>query len=81
MSVNIRLFTTSFLLNALAEDNCCHVENRGGPTLPVLVNVFPVLLILSLTTGCSQIVVLEKTLERPLDNEGIKPVNPKGTQP
>ena len=45
VSVNIRLFTTSFLLSALAEDNCCHVENRGGPTLPVLVNIFPVLLL------------------------------------
>ena len=28
-----------------------------------------------------QTVVLEKTLERPLDNKEIKPVNPKGNQP
>ena len=28
-----------------------------------------------------QIVVLEKTLESPLDNKKIKPVNPKGNQP
>jgi len=26
-------------------------------------------------------VVLEKTLERPLDSKEIKPVNPKGNQP
>ena len=26
-------------------------------------------------------VVLEKTLESPLGSEGIKPVNPKGSQP
>ena len=25
--------------------------------------------------------VLKKTLERPLDSRGIKPVNPKGNQP
>ena len=25
--------------------------------------------------------VLEKTLESPLDSKGIKPVNPKGNQP
>ena len=31
--------------------------------------------------GCFQIVVLEKTLESPLDNMEIKPVNPKGNQP
>ena len=30
---------------------------------------------------CFQIVVLEKTLERPLDSKGIKPVNLKGNQP
>ena len=30
---------------------------------------------------CFQIVVLEKTLERPLDSKEIKPVNPKGNQP
>ena len=30
---------------------------------------------------CSQIVVLEKTLESPLDCREIKPVNPKGNQP
>ena len=29
---------------------------------------------------CSWTVVLEKTLERPLDCKGIKPVNPKGNQ-
>ena len=27
------------------------------------------------------ILVLEKTLESPLDNQEIKPVNPKGNQP
>ena len=31
--------------------------------------------------GCFQIVVLEKTLENPLDSREIKPVNPKGNQP
>ena len=31
--------------------------------------------------GCFQIVVLEKTLERPLDSKEIKPVNPKRNQP
>ena len=30
---------------------------------------------------CFQTVVLEKTLENPLDHEEIKPVNPKGNQP
>ena len=30
---------------------------------------------------CFQIVVLEKTLESPLDCKEIKPVNPKGNQP
>jgi len=30
---------------------------------------------------CFQTVVLEKTLESPLDNKEIKPVNPKGNQP
>ena len=30
---------------------------------------------------CFQNVVLEKTLESPLDSEEIKPVNPKGNQP
>ena len=30
---------------------------------------------------CFQTVVLEKTLECPLDNKEIKPVNPKGNQP
>ena len=30
---------------------------------------------------CFQTVVLEKTLENPLDSKEIKPVNPKGTQP
>ena len=28
-----------------------------------------------------KIVVLEKTLESPLDSKEIKPVNPKGNQP
>ena len=31
--------------------------------------------------SCFQTVVLEKTLERPLDCKEIKPVNPKGNQP
>ena len=30
---------------------------------------------------CFQIVVLEKSLENPLDSNEIKPVNPKGNQP
>ena len=30
---------------------------------------------------CFQIVVLEKTLDSPLDSKKIKPVNPKGNQP
>ena len=29
----------------------------------------------------SRTVVLEKTLESPMDNKEIKPVNPKGNQP
>ena len=36
---------------------------------------------LSTKNWCFQIVVLEKTLESPLDCEEIKPVNPKGNQP
>ena len=35
----------------------------------------------ALKNWCFQIVVLEKTLERTLDCKGIKPVNPKGSQP
>ena len=31
--------------------------------------------------NCFRIVVLEKTLESPLDSKQIKPVNPKGNQP
>ena len=34
-----------------------------------------------LRNWCFPIVVLEKTLESPLDNKEIKPVNPKGNQP
>ena len=34
----------------------------------------------ALKKWCFQIVVLEKTLESPLDNKEIKPVNPKGNQ-
>ena len=30
---------------------------------------------------CFQTIVLEKSLETPLDSKGIKPVNPKGNQP
>ena len=30
---------------------------------------------------CFWIVVLEKTLESPLDNKGIQPIHPKGNQP
>ena len=33
-----------------------------------------------LKNWCFQIVVLEKTLESPLDSKEIKPVNPKGNQ-
>ena len=35
----------------------------------------------ALKNWCFQIVVLEKTLESPLDSKEIKPVNPKGNQP
>ena len=35
----------------------------------------------ALKTWCLQIVVLEKTLENPLDYKEIKPVSPKGNQP
>ena len=34
-----------------------------------------------LKNWCFQTVVLEKTLESPLDSKEIKPVNPKGNQP
>ena len=34
-----------------------------------------------LKNWCFRTVVLEKTLERPLDSKEIKPVNPKGNQP
>ena len=34
-----------------------------------------------LKNWCFQIVVLERTLESPLDSKDIKPVNPKGNQP
>ena len=35
----------------------------------------------ALKNWCFQIVVLEKTLESPLDSKQIKLVNPKGNQP
>ena len=35
----------------------------------------------ALKNWCFQIVVLEETLESPLDSKDIKPVNPKGNQP
>ena len=35
----------------------------------------------ALKNWCFQTVVLEKTLESPLDSKEIKPVNPKGNQP
>ena len=35
----------------------------------------------ALKNWCIRIVVVEKTLESPLDVKGIKPVNPKGNQP
>ena len=35
----------------------------------------------ALKNWCFWTVVLEKTLESPLDNEEIKPINPKGNQP
>ena len=35
----------------------------------------------TLKNWCFQTVVLEKTLESPLDRKEIKPVNPKGNQP
>ena len=35
----------------------------------------------ALKNWCFQTVVLEKTLESPLDNKEIEPVNPKGDQP
>ena len=35
----------------------------------------------TLKNWCLQIVVLEKTLEHPLDHKGIKQVSPKGNQP
>ena len=35
----------------------------------------------ALKNSCFQIVVLEKTLESPLDSKEVKPLNPKGNQP
>ena len=35
----------------------------------------------TLKNWCFQIMVLEKTLESPLDSKEIKPVNPRGNQP
>ena len=35
----------------------------------------------ALKNWCFQTVVLEKTLESPLDNKEIKPINPDGNQP
>jgi len=47
-------------------------------------NFFNLVIILywgTLDLQCFQIVVLVKTLESPLDNKEIKPVNPKQNQP
>ena len=50
----------------------------------VKVMVFPIVMYWcesSSKNWCFQIVVLEKTLESPLDSKEIKPVSPKGNQP
>ena len=50
----------------------------------VKVMVFPIVMYWcesSPKNWCFQIVVLEKTLESPLDSKEIKPVRPKGNQP
>ena len=45
-----------------------------GSLLIVLVNKYP-------DTGDADMLVLEKTLESPLDSKEIKPLSPKGNQP
>ena len=59
-------------------------------TLPTKVHIIKVMVFPVVMYGCESwtirkhqiwIVVLEKTLESPLDNKEIKPVNPKGNQP
>ena len=60
-------------------------------TLPTKVHIVKARVFSAVMYGCEswlsteellfQTVVLKKTLERPLDCKGIKPVNPKGNQP
>ena len=79
------------LLGRKAMTNLDSILKSRDITLPTLVHkvkamVFPVVMY-----GCGswtikktehrRIVVMEKTLESPLDLKEIKPVNPKGSQP
>ena len=78
MSLDIRLFTTSFSM--LLQKTT--VATGRIVVTPLYQSWWTSSLFYPYsTTGCFQIVILEKTLESPLDSEGIKPVNPKGTQP
>ena len=84
-----------FLLGKIAMTNLDSILKSRDITLPtkfhiVKAMVLPVIMFgsESLTikkaeskNWCSWIVVLEKTLESPLDFKEIKPVNPKGNQP
>ena len=82
---------THLLLGRKAMTNLYSVLKNRDITLPTMVHivkamVFPVVMYgrKSWTVKknwCFRTVVLEKTLQSPLDSKEIKPVNPKGTQP
>ena len=71
-------------------DNALKSRDITSPTKVHIVKamVFPVVMKgirpqkgWALNNWCIRTVVLEKTLESPLDSKGLKPVNPKGNQP
>ena len=58
---------------------CCHIMARGCKEVSKRISWDP-RYSADLKNWCFQTVVLENTLESPLDNKEIKPINPKGNQ-
>ena len=69
----------------------CSILKSRESTLPTNVNTVKAMIFLVVMHGCEswtimkaehwRIVVLDKTVESPLECEKIKPINPKGNQP
>ena len=93
-SLPISLRTTAKVLTTTYLDSVLKAETSLCRESIVKAMVFPVVMYIceswtikldhkegwALKNWCFQIVVLEKTLESPLDSKEIKPVNPKGNQ-